>query len=99
MDATDFQVLGHDHSIVVFLPEERQDSSNILRVFRAASGKWRIEGNDYVEEIDLELPVFPENTPIPKMVIRRKILEIGRDIIVFDQDSPFVRKSLPPLAR
>jgi hypothetical protein len=99
MDATDFQVLRPDHSIVVFLPEERHDSSNVLRVFRAGSGKWRIEGHDYVEEIDSELPVFPDNTPLPKMVIRRRIVEIGRDKIVFDQDSPFVRKSLPPLAR
>ena len=99
MDATDFQVLGPDHSIVVFLPDERQDSSNSLRVFRAASGKWRIEGNVYIEEIDSELPVFPEDTPMPKMFIRRKIVEIGSDKIVFDQDSSFVRRSLPPLAR
>src|SRR6266480_2625687 len=55
-----------------FFPEEQQDSAKAVRVFRAGSGKWRIEGNDFVQEIDSELPVFPENTPIPKMVIRRK---------------------------
>jgi hypothetical protein len=100
MDATDFQVLGQDHSIIVFFPEDQQDSSKDIRVFRVGSGKWRIEGNDFIQEIDSELPVFPENTPIPKMVISRKIIDVRHDKIVFDHDSPFLRQaSLPPIAR
>lgn len=83
-----------------FFPEEQQDSAKAVRVFRAGSGKWRIEGNDFVQEIDSELPVFPENTPIPKMVIRRKIVDVGHDKIVFADASPLLREaSLPPIAK
>src|ERR1700737_1002064 len=81
MNAVGRMTFDRNHKVIVSFPHDDTVDAHFAdaKFDPAASGMWRLEGNDLVYDLNAMVPVLPGENPIPKAVHRDRIVEFDQN--------------------